>query len=241
MRGLNLKEAIQSRRMSKRYQLIKILCLLGCTVPSLCIAAEENTAAPEPGAGDLTCGPRCVRFLLRHYKLGEPEVIDLVREMQWPEIEKGSSLASVARALQKRGIHTEALQIHRDSVLVWPHPVIVHTEPNKKENAEGEAGYENVEEAGIGHYSVWMPSSSPSEAHVWNFYSIGFLGKVSTKELSRQMSGIVLLTSPTPITSVKHAVRAGGILPRLRLVLAMLGAIAIAVVILKKSRISLTH
>jgi ABC-type bacteriocin/lantibiotic exporter with double-glycine peptidase domain len=145
-------------------------------------SAEEQV---EPG--DIVCGPRCVQFVLKYYGI-EEDLIDLVREIQWPDLERGASLDSLEMALRMRGIETRAMRLGSRGVLKSPHPVIMHL---------------NGKSAG-GHYVVWLPSSSDSESHVW----IGLAGVQvgPTLDLEKSRSGAILLTSPTPITRTDDAI-----------------------------------
>ncbi len=143
-------------------------------------ANRGNSGEP----GDLVCGPRCAQFILRHYGI-DADLIDLVREIQWPTLEDGATLAAVDQALRARGVHTRALRMGPTSRLSWSHPVLLHL---------------TGETAG-GHFVVWLPDSTENTAHVW----IGLAGVQSGRfdSLRKRMSGAILLTSPTPIESTQ--------------------------------------
>lgn len=147
----------------------------------------DTTASP----GDFYCGPRCVRFLLEWYGLSSPELSEVIREMQPSHVEAGTSLADVGSALQRRGVHTRAIDVPGDSVLAWDSPVVVHLKP---------------EEAGqLGHFAVWLPSSTEQTSDLW----VGINGVVSgpTDVLRQSMTDVALLTSPTEIVDDAIATR----------------------------------
>jgi ABC-type bacteriocin/lantibiotic exporter with double-glycine peptidase domain len=140
--------------------------------------------------GDLVCGPRCVLFLLSHYGIDKAaELHDLVLEIQWPEIERGASLASLSDALRERDLHTAALKVPRRSHLLLESPAIVHLDT----------------EDGIGHYAVCLPSKNGSTVRLWD----GLSGEVelSRKSFANRWSGNVLLTSTDPLLDPKSIVQ----------------------------------
>gem|GEM_PF-5637415 len=147
-------------------------------------ARELQRNEPESNAGgDFVCGPRCVRFLLDYFSRPKETLTELVQDMQWPEIEAGSSLAEIESALNARKIYTTAMKLSSDAVLAWEHPVIVHLEKGVDDS--------------LGHFVVWLPGSDERVCNVWN----GVTG-VQTgqwKQLRTKMSGYVLLTSPNAI------------------------------------------
>lgn len=136
------------------------------------------------------CGPRCVQFLLRYYGKEVPSLLELVREIQWPEIERGASLEDLRRSLEKRGIYTYAMRISDHASLKWEFPAVLHLQPAKDV---------------LGHFVVWLPESTENETQVWT----GLYGVRTrhTAELASQMSGVVLLTAPRTITHPQRAVR----------------------------------
>ncbi len=141
----------------------------------------------EQVPGDMVCGPRCVQFVLKQYGK-EGDLIELVREIQWPDLESGANLDSVDQALRRRGVNTRALRIDPHADFRWPYPVILHL---KGQN-------------GLGHYAVWLPSSTPEQSHVW--ISLSGVRVGPTKKLAESLSGAILLTSPDPITDPLSAV-----------------------------------
>jgi hypothetical protein len=136
---------------------------------------------PQNGEADLVCGPRCVRQILGIYGMPEPDLIDLVREMQWPDIEAGSSLAAVDEALRRRGVHTARLRVGPQVRVRWPHPVIIHIDGDE----------------GGGHYIVRVPSDSDRYETVWT--GLGGWRRGPWDEVSRGRSGAILITAPVPI------------------------------------------
>lgn len=180
----------------------------GVTVPSLAVTSMllftflfQSLAAAKDGsfessveasnANSVVCGPRCVGFVLREYGRDE-DLTDLVREMQWPNLSGGATLGALARALEKRGVNTCAVSLDPREGFRWRYPVIVHLD---------RCG------TSLGHYVVWMPSSSGSEAVVWD--GINGLSTIAYQELASEMSGSVLLTSPSPIGGLDELSPAG--------------------------------
>jgi hypothetical protein len=143
--------------------------------------------APLSGFGDRICGPRCVRCLLEHYGIQE-ELAALVRETQWPDFEAGASLGSLAEALEKRGVHTCALRLSPSGKLTWPHPVLVHL--------RGAGGR-------MDHYVIWKPAGTPDGEG--EYLEAGALTHLSWAAVAQDRSGVVLLTSPEPITAPEGA------------------------------------
>ena len=107
----------------------------------------ETTPQDQENAnvGDQICGPKCVCYLLDYYEKPE-DIVSLIRELQWPDFRRGTSLKNLADALEKRGIFTSVLQVSPYSRIVHSEPVIVHFKPE----SEGD----------LGHFAVWLPSSN---------------------------------------------------------------------------------
>ena len=143
-------------------------------------AVDSDVQDSERNIGDLICGPKCVREILRLYGKEDEDIIRLVREIQCPEVRKGATLASVAQALEKRGIHTFAMIISPSARIVWKYPVIVHLNPKPGEK--------------IGHFVVCLPESQGNTVRIWNMDA-----RIQQKDerlWSSERSGAVLLTSP---------------------------------------------
>ena len=171
--------------------------------------ATEPPATRSRDASDMVCGPRCVRFILSRFGK-EVDLIDLVKEMQWPNLEAGASLEQIRSSLNARGIHTEAIRFSPDRRLRWPHPVLL---------------FEDEADRSQGHYVVLVPGDpSESDALIWGGLEGWRRGR--WEEVTRGFSGVALLTSPDPISNADAAVRQ---LPTSRLVriagLAAVGAI----------------
>ena len=66
-----------------------------------------------------------MKRVFEYYGLRE-ELTDLIYELQWPQMDKGSSLADLARSLKKRGVHVCAARIPPSLAIYWQNPVIVH-------------------------------------------------------------------------------------------------------------------
>lgn len=85
-----------------RYSLSVFVVGLMCGTAT-CHAQQRPHVDRSRAAGDLVCGPRCVQYVVQHYG-GDENLTDLVREIQWPDLEAGSSFDSLKDALAKRGV-----------------------------------------------------------------------------------------------------------------------------------------
>jgi ABC-type bacteriocin/lantibiotic exporter with double-glycine peptidase domain len=132
----------------------------------------------------MICGPRCVDCVMRWFDRTDQELIDLVREIQWPDLASGASLEKLQVALQRRGIETKLVDINPPSVFEWSYPAIVHLS-NPRPN---------------GHFIVRLPGSKNGQERIWD----GLAGEtaISKGKLCAQMSGAVLLTAPKPIGDI---------------------------------------
>jgi len=178
-------------------------CTLGLAQRAALPAGQDagQTGRPEsPSGGDPVCGPRCVQFLLKWYRDEEADLVELVREMQWPELESGCTLDALSSALRKRGIETYAMRIPPEARLQWPHPVVLHLKSHDAAEAADAAG-------AMGHYVLWLPSSSRAEARVWE--GLSGVKTYPNRLLGERRSGAVLLTSPIAIDDPEAAVAKG--------------------------------
>jgi len=131
---------------------------------------------------DRICGPRCVQYLLGYYDLESEDIIDLVREVQWPDLERGASLDRVEQSLRDRGIHTASIVVPENGELCWHSPAVVHLKDD---------------EAGLGHFAVWLPESSGGEVKVWGGRSGTRV--LEKRDFSKLFTGVALLTSREPL------------------------------------------
>ena len=159
-------------------------------------AGRSPGQAPTPQARaaaaseDVICGPRCVREALRAYGRGDEDLVSLAREIQWQDIEAGATLASLAKALETRGISTRAIRLRRDERLCWPHPVVLHFHP--------EGGNR------LGHYALWLPPGPDGLERIWA--GTQGLKRGTWEEVASGGSGVALLTAPDPIRDAEAAV-----------------------------------
>ncbi len=138
---------------------------------------------------DLVCGPRCVQFLIQYYFKKNLDLTDLVREIQWPDIERGARLDTISESLQKRGLFTCPMRIGSEMRIDWPYPVLVHLGKNLDEN---------------GHFVVWLPTSSSGKDEIW--FGVDGVRQEIPYDLARKRSGFILLTAPKPILNPKAAI-----------------------------------
>lgn len=146
---------------------------------------EPSSLTDQRMVTDVVCGPRAVQKVLREYGMDE-ELHVLIREIQSPVLQRGSSLAELKRCLEDRGIYTRAVRVQTGEYLDWKHPVLVHVPDN----------------GNLGHFCVWLPPNNGAPAHVWS--GLARPAKDSAWEAG---DTIVLLTSPTPINSSMPHVR----------------------------------
>ncbi len=193
MSGTVFKRNGDARRRKFLVSWILLVVAIVC-LPGPISRADNNSQANETkvqGGADLICGPRCVGFLLEYY--GHPEPLEsLVREIQSPRFEQGSSLTSIKDALSARGIHTAPIRISENAVLCSDYPAIIHLIDDGKEFAPG-------------HYVVWLPDSTESNCQIWG--GLSGLQAGPWRSLRGKMSGFVLLTAPHQIRGTSGFVR----------------------------------
>lgn len=154
--------------------------------------AQGTSADPGQGSaprGDTICGPRCIAYILAHYRKPSPPLIEIVQELQAPALEDGSTLHDIDVFLRRSGVHTCAMGVSPDATFRWPHPIVVHLKPRESQ---------------FGHFAVWLPQSTRSEALLWD----GLKGtrRLPAWELARSIDVGVVLTSPGPIRPPADAV-----------------------------------
>ncbi len=149
----------------------------------LCVATVTGKESTQGELNQIICGPRCVQYVLRHFGT-EVDLIDLVREMQWPLLTEGVSAASIVESLEKRGLHVKTIQVDpKSAVFEWKYPIILHLEPDNENS--------------LGHFIVRMPESTGSHFVLYDGLA-GF--RVEARALfAKKMSGAALLISPNPI------------------------------------------
>ena len=152
------------------------------TLGTVATARAEAPAARLSADSDMVCGPRCVKFILKSYGQ-EADLIDLAKEIQWPDLEAGASLDRIEQSLHARGIHTKAVRFAPGRRLNWPHPAVLYTDEGNPPR---------------GHYVVSAPDGgSESDDLIWAGVEGWRRGRWD--EITRGFSGVALLTSPNPI------------------------------------------
>lgn len=178
---------------------VLFLLLLNNLMLRATTGAEPSASADVPSgiaavgseqAGDMYCGPRCVQAVLRYYGRRE-ELRPLVDEIQDSDWRRGSTLAAIQSALERRDIHTAALRISNETRIDWPNPVIMHLRPLRSD--------------GIGHFVVILPQDASDSAAVW--CGLSGVQRVKPHVLMDASSGVILLTASTPIQTPLLAVR----------------------------------
>lgn len=172
---------------------VLVLSVIYLAVAQGRIGAQKDSDSPQSArrANDLVCGPRCVQFALKWYGMNAG-LIDLVRELQWPDLESGSTFGSLAQALQKRGLYTCAVDAGNRELSDWPYPALVHL------SGPDEAG----------HFVVWVPANGPRQPECYWTGLDGFCRDLDPRSYKR--SGAVLLTAPVEITDAAAAFRSPG-------------------------------
>jgi ABC-type bacteriocin/lantibiotic exporter with double-glycine peptidase domain len=153
--------------------------VLAISVPP--VSAQNTTRYSGRRVDELVCGPRCVQYVLRRYAV-EEDLIELVREIQWPHLESGATLEALADALAKRSVYSRAIRIESVAQIRWPHPVILHLSGDGK----------------LGHYLVMLPTRDDGGVRVWP--GLAEEPSPSLDDLDQACSGAVLLTSPQPMS-----------------------------------------
>lgn len=143
-------------------------------------AKGASAALPMPLEGNRFCGPQCVQRVLEHYG-HQVDLLALVKEIQWPDPEQGSTMGSLESALVSRGIFTRAVEIPAGAQMVhWPHPAIVHLQAGDSY-----------------HFVVWLPAGERAHASLWDPAQSDLPFASNFHQLR---TGAVLLTSTTEIS-----------------------------------------
>jgi ABC-type bacteriocin/lantibiotic exporter with double-glycine peptidase domain len=145
----------------------------------------SNSVSDGEPSGDNVCGPRCVKFLLQWYHKQDVPLIDLVREMQWPNIERGSSLEDIAHAINSRGISTLGCKVQDLEALNWEFPVVLYLD-----SATG---------APLGHFVVMLPKDDSQPQQVFCALGSWAPKKIDISWLTNHYSGNLLLTANNSI------------------------------------------
>lgn len=155
-------------------------------------AIAADSAGGSASSSDQYCGPYCVQYLLKSQLNLSVDVVDLIKETQWPSLEVGADLQRLQESLNRRGIHTQALQIGPGDDLVWQAPVLVHLNRPVESTSSDE------------HFVVWLPSSTAQQVDIWD----GGNGlRAMTPSAFRSLrSGYVLLTSMDQIADSRSSV-----------------------------------
>ena len=144
----------------------------------LCVSTVLAADAPV----DVNCGPRCIAFLAEYLSLPDEELSSVITEFEALDQEPGVTLQQLARSLERRGLTVAAYNIPPDSMIESDAPVVLHLNPLGSNS--------------LGHFSVLLPTSTPTKSDVW----VGVEGVQSGSplELRKLMSGEVLVVSQLP-------------------------------------------
>ncbi len=180
--GLIVRDLFVSARFTRCK--LRLSVLLWCLGSALAIAQEplsfsRSTGKTDEFTPDNVCGARCVQYLLHHYQVDSPDLLSVVRELQWPEIQAGASLADIQRLLVKHGVQTRPIKFPASHVVLCIHPCIVHLRPTPPST--------------IGHYVLLLPGSTWGRVQLWD---VDGPKEVPAWELAAKASGAALLTCP---------------------------------------------
>jgi ABC-type bacteriocin/lantibiotic exporter with double-glycine peptidase domain len=53
-------------------------------------------------------------------------LVELIRELQWPDLSKGTTLSALSECLRNRGIETKLVHFDQGESIIWDEPVILH-------------------------------------------------------------------------------------------------------------------
>ncbi|GIW97430.1 MAG: hypothetical protein KatS3mg111_0763 [Pirellulaceae bacterium] len=170
---------------------IHVVFALGLTMPVCSMRGQE----PEPAGiryEDKACGPRCVEFLLKHFG-HSADLIELIKELQWPDLEAGTNLETIKNCIISRGLYAYPVRFDSHDVPYLEAPIILHL--GRNESSDG------------GHFCVLMPNSTKGHlVAIWD----GAAGyRVLEKQaLLESLTGVGLAVSSTPLDEKALEVRA---------------------------------
>ena len=142
------------------------------------IATLPAVAMCDETVQDRYCGPRCLQRVLAHYGASE-ELVDLIRETQWPNFDSPTSLAVLAESITRRNICAAICVVTPYPELCDNGPVIVHLMQNDAADA--------------GHFVVLQKNDNTGKTHVWDGFRA--LSDEEFEKLKSQATGHVLLTA----------------------------------------------
>lgn len=145
--------------------------------------ADRNASGNDDhrAGRDVFCGARCVRYVLSHYGQ-EEDLLDVIKELQWPHLERPVSLNQLAEFLNQRGIKTHACHIGTGVDLIGQEPAILHLRP-----MHGRSG----------HFVVWL-SECKGRARITDGLDVP--SEISNRDLANLRSGYALLTSTSHVS-----------------------------------------
>lgn len=142
------------------------------------LSAQRTTAAHA----DNICGPRCVAHILRHY--GRPaDLLEIVREIQYPDIKAGATFADIRSLLERSGIWTAVVHVPAGYSLAWDHPAVAYMR--------------GQDESRLGHYAVVV--SEPGGARDASWDGIADVRQYRDAGLLAA-DRVVLVTAPQPVS-----------------------------------------
>lgn len=156
-------------------------------------SADDSSNEPRGRSLDQYCGPYCVQYLLKSHLDLHVDIVDLIKETQWPSLEAGADLQHLQECLNSHGVSTSALLVDHADDLKWPSPVLVHLK-----QAVDSAGSSDQ------HFVVWLPSSTGQQIEIWD--GSNGLRTMTPSAFRSLRSGYVLLTSKHAITNSQSSV-----------------------------------
>ncbi len=103
---------------------------------------------------DSFCGPRCVAFVLERSGV-KADLVELVKELQWPSPEAGTTMLQLRDTIRRRGVAVTAVTLKPGQVPVLTGLAIMHHD-------------DRTGTTKIGHYVVCFPTTDLS---TWETFS----------------------------------------------------------------------
>ncbi len=149
------------------------------------VVAEGADTDPAANNPDSLCGPRCVVFALDRIGV-RADLVDLVKELQWPQVEDGTTMLQLRNAIRNRGVSVTPVKLRPGQAVKLTGIAIVHFERGKQD-----------EQVPLGHYACCMPTSDPSTWEIFNPPNVRRL--VNREEFCATCSSVMLLIQPSGI------------------------------------------
>lgn len=166
------------------------MCTAAWSVFIVAIFTNGLYAQAAGPSGDVVCGPRCVDFVSKYYNR-ESDLMEIIKEIQWPDVATGTSMDRISQALGRRGIYSKAMYIEPSSPIKWHGPVVVHLKPLNSKSPDQ-----------IGHFVVWLPNST--DVNILLHCGLAGVQSGKASDFAAIRSGYILVTSDRPISQSEY-------------------------------------